>query len=164
MRGRTPLQVELSENERDALETLVRRHNTPQQLTLRARIVLSAAQGLSNKEIAKRQGLHRDTVSFWRERWVILAAATLEDLPVKDRLSDDPRPGRPRRITDEQICQIEALVCEAPERSGRPISHWTGREIADELMKRGLVDQISERHARRLLKRGTFSHTAGAIG
>lgn len=164
MRGRAPLQIELSETERKALEMLSRRHNTPQQVALRARIVLAAGQGLNNSEIARQLGLHRDTVRLWRQRWLIQAPAALQDLPVEDRLSDEPRPGKPRRITDEQICQIEALACEAPERSGRPISQWTGREIADELMKRGLVDQISARHARRLLKRGTCSRTAGATG
>ena len=64
------------------------------------------------------------------------------------------RPGAPARITAEQRCQIEALACEQPEDSERPISHWTGREIADEIMKRGIVEQISARHAGRLLKRG----------
>jgi hypothetical protein len=83
---------------------------------------------------------------------------------VLDRLTDALRPGKPRRIGDEQICQIVALACEAPERSGRPISQWTGREFADEIMARGIVEQISERHAARLLKRGTCSRTAFAIG
>jgi putative transposase len=46
------------------------------------------------------------------------------------------------------------MACEHPEESGRPISHWTGREIADEIKKRGIVDEISPRHAARLLKRG----------
>jgi putative transposase len=164
MRGRSPLQIELSEQERQALETLVRRHNTPQQIAVRARVVLAAAEGLSNREIAEQLGLHRDTVRLWRQRWWIQAPAALEDLPVEDRLSDEPRPGKPRRITDEQICQIEALACEVPERSGRPISQWTGREIVDEIMQRGLVDQISQRHAKRLLKRGTCNRTAGATG
>ncbi|HTI15995.1 MAG TPA: helix-turn-helix domain-containing protein, partial [Dictyobacter sp.] len=56
------------------------------------------------------------------------------------------------RITAEQRCQIVALACEAP--SDRPISHWTGKEIAEEIMQRGIVTQISQRHAARLLKKG----------
>jgi hypothetical protein len=62
-------------------------------------------------------------------------------------------------LTADQICQIEQLACEKPERSGRPISQWTGREIADELVKRGIVDHISARHASRLLKKGVSSRT-----
>ena len=77
---------------------------------------------------------------------------------------DAPRSGRPVRITDEQVTRIIALACEAPERSGRPISQWTGREIADEIKRRGIVAEISERHAARLLKRGHCNPTAGAIG
>jgi hypothetical protein len=57
-----------------------------------------------------------------------------------------------------------ALACEAPEQSGRPISQWTGREIAEEIKRRGIVDEISDRHAARLLKRGVCNRTAGAIG
>ncbi|MFQ6102108.1 MAG: helix-turn-helix domain-containing protein [Anaerolineae bacterium] len=77
----------------------------------------------------------------------------LADLSVEERLEDLPRPGAPARITADQVCQITAMACEHPEDSGRPISHWTNREIADEIMKRGIVDQISPRHAARLLKR-----------
>jgi hypothetical protein len=68
------------------------------------------------------------------------------------------------RLTAEQICQITALACEKPEKSGRPISQWTGREIADELMARNIVETISPRHAQRLLKRGICNPTASAIG
>jgi hypothetical protein len=57
-----------------------------------------------------------------------------------------------------------ALACEAPEQSGRPISQWTGREIAEEIKRRGIVAEISGRHAARLLKRGACNRTAGAIG
>jgi putative transposase len=164
MRDPMTQRIELNEAECDALEKLVRRHSTPQQVALRAQIVLRAAQGLRNSEIAKQLGITRDTVRLWRKRWLIQAPATLEDLPVEDRLSDEPRPGKPRRITDEQICQIEALACEAPEKSGRPISQWTGREIADEIKRREIVDQISERHASRILKRGAYAHISGDIG
>jgi putative transposase len=70
-----------------------------------------------------------------------------------------PRAGKPSAITADQLCQITALACEKPEQSARPISHWSGREIADEIRKRGIVAQISPRHAARLLKRGTLSRT-----
>jgi hypothetical protein len=88
-----------------------------------------------------------------------MQAVSLTDLPVEDRLTDVPRPGAPARITAEQVCQVVALACTAPEQSGRPITQWTAREIADEIKARGIIDQISPRHAARLLKRGTSSPT-----
>jgi putative transposase len=80
---------------------------------------------------------------------------SLDDLEVRERLQDTPRSGRPAQITAEQTCQMIALACAAP--SERPISHWTGREIADEVMAQGIVAQISPRHAARLLKKGISS-------
>jgi len=164
MRGPKPPTIELTDAERQALDELVRRHRTPQQMALRARIVLVAAEGQNNAQVARQLGVSIDMVRLWRERWLILRPASLEDLPVTERLTDAPRPGKPRRITDEQVCRIMELACEAPQRSGRPISEWTGREIAEEIKKRGIVDQISGRHAARLLKRGICSHTSGDTG
>lgn len=164
MRGPKPPKIELAAAERQGLEELVRRHRTPQQIALRARIVLAADDGENNIQIARRLGVGIEMVRTWRGRWLGLLPVSLEDLSIEDRLSDAPRPGAPRRITDEQVCQIIALGCEAPVRSGRPISQWTGREIAEEIKRRGIVEEISERHAARLLKRGTFSHIAGATG
>lgn len=93
-----------------------------------------------------------DTVRAWRGRWLELQAIPLADLPVRERLVDLPRPGAPARITAEQTCQLVAIACEQPKE--RPISQWTGREIADEVMRRGIIPQISPRHAARLLKKG----------
>ena len=93
-------------------------------------------------------------VRLWRQRWLELQPIPLTEMSVQERLEDLARPGAPLQITAEQRCQIEALACEKPEDSQRPISHWTGREIAAELKKRGIVKQISDRHASRLLKRG----------
>jgi putative transposase len=164
MRGPKPPPIELSDAEREALEQLVRRHTTPQQIALRGRIVLAAASGANNSQIARQEGVNVDTVRLWRTRWLLCAAASLQDLPLLDRLSDAARSGAPVRITDEQVCLILELACEAPERSGRPISHWSEREIADEVKGRGIVDVISGRHAARLLKRGRSNHIAGATG
>jgi transposase len=154
MRGPTPPTVTLTADERQGLETLVRRHTTAQQLALRARVILTAAEGLTNAQIARRLGIDVDTVRLWRQRWLGFQAVSLADLPVEQRLTDAPRPGRPAQITAEQVCQVIALACEAPSTSGRPISQWTSREIAEEILTRGIVAQISPRHAARLLKRG----------
>jgi putative transposase len=145
--------VNLSDAERNGLEKLIKRHQVGQQIALRARIVLAAAEGQKNKEIAQAYNVTLDTVRLWRNQWVKLQDISLDDLSLEDRLQDAPRPGAPARITADQRCQIEALACEKPEESDRPITHWTAREIADELKKRKIVDNISPRHAARLLKR-----------
>jgi putative transposase len=79
-------------------------------------------------------------------------------------LSDAPKPGAPARITPEQVCQVVALACKAPETAGRPISQWSAREIAAEIMDRGIIEHISPRHAARLLKRGISNPTSSATG
>jgi transposase len=146
--------VNLTDAERQSLAKLIKRHQVGQQIALRAKIVLAAARGLKNKEIAQTYEVTLDTVRLWRNRWVKLQDISLEDLSLEDRLADAPRPGAPAKITADQRCRIEALACEKPEESGRPITHWTAREIADELKKRKIVANISPRHAARLLKRG----------
>ena len=145
--------VNLSKTERQGFEKLTRRHQVGQQIALRGRIVLEAADGQKNKEIAQRHGFALDTVRLWRNRWVKLQDISLDDLSIEDRLRDGPRPGAPSRITADQRCKIEALACEKPEKAGRPISQWTAREIAEEVMERKIVERISGRHAARLLKR-----------
>lgn len=159
MRGPNPPMVELSVEERHGLETLIRRHTTPQQTALRARIVITAADGFNNAQIGRLLDVDTDTARLWRNRWLGLAVVSADDLDIEGRLEDASRPGAPRRITSEQECQQEcqivALACEAPGQSSRPISQWTSREIADEIVNRGIVESISPRHAARLLKRGT---------
>lgn len=134
---------------------MVNRHSTSQQKALRGRIVLLADSGKNNLEIARELEITRDTVRLWRQRWLELQPISLEDLSIEERLEDLPRPGTPPRLTADQVCQIAQLACEKPEDTGRPISQWTGREIADEIKRRGIVDTISPRHASRLLKKGS---------
>lgn len=144
--------VNLSDVEQHGLEKLIKRHQVGQQIAVRAKIVLAAARGLTNQKIAQTYHVTLDTVRLWRNRWVKLQDLSLDDLGLEERLQDAPRPGAPAHITADQRCQIEALACEAPDQSGRPITHWTAREIADELKKRKIVTTISPRHAARLLK------------
>jgi putative transposase len=146
--------VVLSEQEGQGLEKLVKRHQTGQQIALRARIVLAAAEGKPSVVIARKEQVADDTVRLWRNRWVKLQDISWEDLSLEERLADGPRPGAPARITADQRGRIEALACEKPEASERPITHGTAREIADEVMKRKIVESISPRHAARLFKRG----------
>jgi transposase len=142
-----------------SLIALSKRHSAPQQQAKRARIVLLASEGKNNAEIARELKVQKDMVRRWRQRWLDLEALSLEDLTVEERLEDLPRPGAPARLTADQICQIEQMACEKPEESGRPITHWSDREIADEIKKRGIVAEISSRHAGRLLKRGACNPT-----
>ncbi len=146
--------VKLSEIERQGLEKLIKRHQIGQQMALRVRIVLAAARGETNEGIAQENKVSSETVRLWRNRWIKLQDISLDDLSLDDRLQDAPRPGAPAQITADQRCRIEALACEKPEESERPITHWSGREIAEEVMKRKIVESISPRHAARLLKRG----------
>jgi len=156
MRGPQPPSIQLTDTERQGLEKLVKRHSVGQQIALRARIILAAAEGQNNSQIGRELDITLETARLWRQRWLDLQAISLEDLSLEERLQDLPRPGAPARITADQVSQIIALACEQPADSERPITHWTGREIADEILKRGIVTQISARHAARLLKRDGF--------
>jgi putative transposase len=154
-RGPQPPLITLLPSERQELEALIRRPSTPQQVVLRARIVLACAAGLNNAQIERDLQIGIDAPRLWRRRWLETAPADPEAaLPVTARLQDLSRPGAPGRFTAEQFCQLIAMGCEIPEGCDRPISHWTPREIADEAQKRGIVESISPRHAGRVLKRG----------
>ncbi len=146
--------VVVPESDRRELRRRARSKGAPARVVERARIVLLAAEGLNNSQIARHLGLDVDTVRLWRQRWLAFQGVDLADLSIEERLTDAPRPGRPAEITAEQVCQIVVLACEAPSISGRPISQWSQREIADEIIRRGILPTISPRHAGRLVKRG----------
>jgi len=147
--GPTALEVVLSDEERKELEALVRARKTPQRIVFRARIILTLAEVGNVTEAAERLTTRRETARIWRRYWIERAG-----LPTRDRLEDAPRPGTPPRITPEQWCKIVAVACEEPEKSGRPITHWTPRELAEEAIKREIVTSISTRHVGRFLKSG----------
>jgi putative transposase len=149
MPGPKPPAVPLSEAERQALHTMIRAHKPPQHLSFRAHVILLLAEGLAAPDVARRLGTTRTTVRRWRRHWLKRPGCT-----VPERLQDAPRPGAPATFSAEQWCQIIALACEPPEVSGRPISHWTPRELADEACKRGIVGIISKRHVGRFLQSG----------
>ena len=149
MPGPKPPAVPLSEKERQALHTLIRAHKTPQHLSFRAQVILLLAEGFTAPDIARRLGTTRTTVRRWRRHWLTRPGCT-----VPERLHDAARPGAPATFSAEQWCQVIALACEPPEASGRPISHWTPRELAAEARKRGIVEAISERHVGRFLQSG----------
>jgi transposase len=154
MPGPKPPEIIVTADQRAALERLERAHTTGQQLALRARIILLAAEGRNTSEVARTLGMDVDTARQWRERWRGFQHIPLAELSVAARLADAPKSGAPARLSPEQVCRIIALACELPATSGRPISQWTGRELADEIIARGITDRLSPRHAARLLKSG----------
>ena len=164
MRGPQPATVPLTAEERRDLAALARRPSAPQQLALRARIILLAADGANNSQIARHLGVDVGTPRLWRGRWRGLAAVPPAELSVAERLEDAPRPGGPCRITAAQVCPLTALAGETPQGADRPISQWRGRERADEVVKRGLVDTSSPRHAARRLQREGCSPSGFAPG
>ena len=135
------------------LETLIRRHTTPQQIALRARIILLACEGNNNQQIARLLDVGDEMVRYWRKRWTESQDIPLTDRALADRLADAPRPGAPARISAESYCQIMAIACQPPETFQRPITQWTQRELADEARKQGVVKTISPRQVGRFLKR-----------
>lgn len=148
---------------------------TSAQLIERCSIILLSADGVSNAEQGRRLGIDRQRVRRWRTRWAEneerLAAAEREgasdrDLAnlLRDLLSDEPRSGVPPTFTAEQLTQIIAVACEPPSESGRPVTHWTPKELADEVIKRDIVETISPRHVDRVLKGGICVHTRRSTG
>ena len=154
----------ITERQQDTLRTMARSGTCPQAVAQRARMILLAFDGLTNEEIAERVGCERHAVGPWRHRWAdafqrlvlveccekpsALAAA------VTELLSDLPRSGSPGKFTAEQITLILAVACEPPATSDRPVTHWTPRELADEVVERGIVESISARQVGRFLKSG----------
>lgn len=149
MPGRRPQTLRLTEVEKASLEQIVKRPSTPQQIAQRGRIVLKAHAGKNHAQIARELDISLDMARLWRRRWLALAES---DLPIGERLVDAQRPGAPAKFTLEQQVQLMALACEDPALSKRPISHWTGKELADELVQRDIVESISPRHVERLLE------------
>lgn len=151
----------LTEPEKTFLNRLAARAKTEQRLALRAKILLALDQGHSVSAVARDLKVVRNTVKKWRDRWLeaqerlqqVCDGDTFEALAL-EVLSDAARSGKPAEFTPEQITQIVALSLEPPEESGRAITHWTHRELADEATRRGIVKQISPRSAGRFLKRG----------
>ena len=117
-RGRPAAPVELDDAERETLERWARRPKSSQALGLRCRIVLGAAAGRANNDIAAELGCHPATVSKWRKRF---AQRRL------DGLADDPRPGPPRKITD---AVIEDVLVRTLETTPPDATHWSTRSMA----------------------------------
>lgn len=147
------------------LERISRQTTTSIREVERSAILLEVNKGLANTKVAAALGFTSGQVKRWRLRWLSYAAvfSAIEakggkdmdrDLEGKIRecLGDAYRSGRPMTFTAGQYCQIVGVALEDPLESGRPISEWTPREIADEVTKRGIVESISKSQVRLFLK------------
>lgn len=166
--------INLSSKQQVLLKQLVRRSTNPHRLVRRAQLVLAAAAGKSNSQISQQLELDRGQVRLWRNRWldasVELAAAEMEAVNdeklinlIAQVLSDRVREGTPNFFSTEQVVQIVALACEKPVESERPVSHWTARELAQEAMKRSIVEKISPRSVGRFLKRSHITTASPSL-
>jgi transposase len=117
-RGPKPQSIELSVEDRETLTRWSRRRTSRHSIAQRSRIVLLAAEGLSNVDIGVRVGMNHTTVTKWRKRFAE---------GWRDSLADEPRPGRPRKITDDRVEEIVVkTLTSRPKRS----THWSTREMA----------------------------------
>jgi len=166
--------VQLTTRQRACLEQIARRQTSPQRLVRRAKILLALETGATQCRVMRQMHLNRGTVQVWCRRWCAFASK-LEQMEadgssdkartmvIVEALSDHPRAGTPATFTAEQIVQIVAVACEDPAESGRPISHWTPREVAEEVRHRGIVETISTRSVGRFLKSGGFAAPSGRV-
>ena len=130
----SPYRIELSDEERRLLESMAHSYTLPYWKVVRAQMVLLAAQGLRNDEIAERCNCRREVVSQWRKRFFETRLSGLEDLP---------RRGRPATFPPHVRAEVIAMACELPVESGVPLSRWSSSELAREAITRGIVEQIS---------------------
>lgn len=135
--------VKLSKKEREALESVIRRSTAAQRDVARAKIALMVHQGQTTSAIASTLGLSRPTVTLWRERLARLGVAGLQE---------ERRPGRPRRLGEQQRLQLLALACEPSGDSGRGLA--TLDELCARAVKEGVVERISRSHLQRILQAG----------
>jgi transposase len=164
MRPRRHTPLVLSAQEQAELERLSRRQAAPWRAVERARIILLAGQEMTVPAIAATLQVCANTVRKWVGRYTHqpLGTPTAENPapqpaavappPAKlSRLADAHRSGRPDTFTAEQTCTLIALACERPEDHGRPITHWSARELRDQTVQAGIVPSISVRQVNRLL-------------
>src|SRR5919202_5294910 len=154
----------LSDRQQTLLKQIVRRTTNPHRLVRRAQLLLAVASGASNTQISLQLQLDRGQVRLWRHRWLCAAsqlaeaeAAGVSDTQLRERITsilcDRSRRGTPNFFSTEQVVQIVALACERPQASEHPVSHWTPTELANEAVKRNIVEKISPRSVGRFLKR-----------
>jgi transposase len=139
----SPDRIEMNPSQQQRLRHLIRAGTTPQQLVLRARIVLLAVAGWTNSKIAARVGVCVDTVRKWRHRWWVQ--------PGTASLGDAKRSGRAPSFTPVQVAAVKALACQPPEASGVPLSRWSCTDLAAQVVADGITASVSTSTVRRWL-------------
>lgn len=142
-RRRQAQAVTLSKAERKSLQALTRRSTAQQRQVMRSHIALVAHRGESTASIAQALGVSVQTVSHWRTRLVQHGVQGLQDAP---------RPGRPRRVSEEPRLELLALACKPAEPGGRATP--TLDELVERAIERGVTAQISRSHLQRILQTG----------
>jgi putative transposase len=172
--GLSPPPITITARQAAVIEGLARSKSKEYRLVQRANMIIEMAAGKNNEEVARPTNSNRLSVRLWRRRWLEatkrLELAEKQGVEeqlltniIEDILSDKYRSGTPPKFTPEQIVQIVAISCEKPEDSGRPISHWTARELAQEAIKRQIVESISTRSAGRFLKGDGITTPSGGV-
>jgi transposase len=157
--------VVVTERQANVLTEFSKSRSVPQRLADRAAMVMFSFAGLTNEEISQRVGVNRMQVGLWRRRWrdnwdSLTVLECREPLKLREAIRevfrDAPRRGCQPRVTADQVNRIQAVACESPRLSGRPISHWSVRELRDEVIHRQIVVGISEAQVGRYLRQAAL--------
>jgi putative transposase len=154
--------ITLTSKQETTLTKLSTSRSLAKSIVSRSQTILYASQGMK-KEISPKVSLSRQMIGVWRKRWseAQLLLLAMEDKgendtnykqKIREILSDREKPGVPSKFTVEQVCQILSVACEKPEDSNLPLSHWSLSSLRLEVMKRGIVPNISQTQLGRFLK------------
>jgi putative transposase len=155
----------LSPIQQEILEKLLNASTTPHAILIRAKIILHAAKNDSTYFIVNHLKVTWKTVQKWVERWNEYLPKFAKILTNKknalrnaiiDCLSDAPRSGKPPIFTPEQVVKITSLACTTPKSHGVPLSHWSSRSLAQQVVKMQIVQKISHAKVAIFLKQGDF--------
>jgi putative transposase len=149
--------IVLINEQKQILKEITRSRQLPHGLVERAQIILLASEGKTNKDISQELQLQEETVGIWRKRWLVAADELTAHhgnpkalrKKIEGLLADAERSGAPAKFTPEQICRIIALACETPPDY---LSEWSQTTLAQEAVKRNIVESISPASVGRFLK------------
>ena len=158
--------ISLTDKQRKTLEEVSSSRSERKDHIQRSLIILHVNAGISDSKITKKLHICKSTVALWKRRWL----SYREQLLLLDEretgidykrailriLSDEERSGVKPKFTSEQICQIINVACESPGESDLPLSHWSLTSLADELVKRKIVDSISTSQLSLFLKSSRY--------
>ena len=160
--ARTAKSITLTNKQRSVLNQIVTSRTRRQDHIERAKIILLSSNSIQDKQIRSELNLTQPTISKWRKRWLknvdrlLLIDKTEKGIlyfrKILEILSDAPRSGAPNKFTAEQVCQIMSLACERPEDSALPISHWSLNSLVNEIISRGIAENISRSRVAVFLK------------